>query len=240
MDIDYLRQLAIFNPRDFGGRSVTVIGAGAIGSYAALIMAQIGITKIDVWDFDVIEEHNLPNQAYLIKHIGKSKVESLKEIIKEKCGFDITIHNERVTNQNIKPGTYIFLLTDTMSSRKEIFENCIKGRAFNTDLVIETRMDADNGRIYAFNPNSPKQVKEWQDTLYTDEQATTSLCGASVSIAPTVVLLASMAVWKLIHHFDVAHGPNNTKKNGKEEQLYNEVVFQIGPEELLTRRFSLV
>lgn len=238
MDIDYLRQLAIFNPSDFGNRSVTIIGAGATGSYVAFLLAQMGIKKISIYDFDVVEEHNLPNQMYFIKHIGMVKVDALKELIKEKCGFDIEVHNERVVNQDIKPGTYVFILTDTMSSRKEIFENCIKGRALNTDLIIETRMDADNGRIYAFNPNSPKQVKEWQATLYSDEEATTSLCGATISIAPTVSLLSSMAVWKLLHHFDVVHGPNNTKKKGKEETPYNEVVFQMGPEEINTRRFQ--
>lgn len=237
MEIDYLRQLSIFNPRDFGARGVTVVGAGATGSYVAFLLAQIGIKKIDVWDFDVVEEHNLPNQMFLIEHIGKPKVEALKDIIRKKCGFDINVHNEKVTDQLKNPDSYFFLLTDTMASRKEIFEKCLKGRAFSTDLIIETRMDVDNGRIYAFNPNSPNQVKEWWSTLYTDEQATASACGASVSIAPTVSLLASLAVWKMIHHFDVNYGPDNTGKKGKEKELYNEVVFQVGPEEFMSKRF---
>ena len=240
MEIDYLRQLEIFNPSDFGNRSVTVVGTGATGSFVTFLLAQIGIKNIDVYDFDKVEEHNLPNQIFSIKHIGMPKVEALKEVIKEKCGFDIKIHNEMVTDQIKNPGTYFFLLTDTMASRREIFEKCIKGRAFNTDLVIETRMDADCGRVYAFNPNSPNQVKEWQSTLYPDKEATTSLCGASISIAPTVTFLASLAIWKLIHHFDVAHGPNHTKKKGKEEQLYNETTFQLGPEEITSRRFNLL
>ena len=240
MDIDYLRQLEILNPKDFGDRKVTVVGAGATGSFVVSLLAQIGIKNISVWDFDVVEEHNLPNQIYTIKQIGQLKVEALKELIKEKSGFDIEIHNERVVDQIKNPGEYFFLLTDTMASRREIFEKCIEGRAFNTDLVIETRMDADCGRIYAFNPNSPKQVKEWKATLYTDEEATTSLCGASISIAPTVSFLASLAVWKLIQSFDVVRGPNRTQKKGKEEALYNETTFQLGPEEIITRRFDIL
>jgi molybdopterin/thiamine biosynthesis adenylyltransferase len=240
MDIDYLRQLNILNPKDFGDRRVTVVGAGATGSFVVSLLAQIGIKNISVWDFDIVEEHNLPNQIYTIKQIGLPKVEALKELIREKSGIEIEIHNERVVDQIKNPGSYFFLLTDTMASRKEIFENCLKGRAFNTDLVIETRMDADCGRVFAFNPNSPNQVKEWQDTLYTDEEATTSLCGASVSIAPTVSLLASLAVWKLIHQFDVAHGPNHTKSKGKEEPIYNETTFQLGPEEIMNRRFKII
>lgn len=238
MDIDYLRQIEILNPRDFGTRKVTVVGAGATGSFVVSLLAQMGIGNISVWDFDVVEEHNLPNQIYTIKQIGKSKVEALKELIKEKSGFDIEIHNERVVDQIKNPGSYFFLLTDTMASRREIFEKCLKGRAFNTDLVIETRMDADNGRILAFNPNSPIQVKEWQDTLYSDEEASTSICGATISIAPTVSLLASLAVWKMIHHFDVAYGQNNTKKRGKEEVINNDTTFQVGPEDIDNRKFK--
>lgn len=240
MEIDYLRQLSIFNPADFGSRGITIVGAGATGSYVAFLLAQIGIKKLDVWDFDVVEEHNLPNQMFLIEHIGKPKVEALRDIIKRKCGFEIGIHNERVVDQIKNPGSYFFLLTDTMASRKEIFDRCLRGRAFNTDLVIETRMDVDNGRVYVFNPNSPNQVKEWWGTLYSDEQATASACGASVSIAPTVSLLASLAVWKMIHHFDVAYGPNNTGKKGKEKEPYNEVIFQVGPEEFMSKRFTQI
>ena len=234
---DYLRQLSIFDPADFENRSVSVVGAGATGSYVALLLAQIGITNMTVWDFDKIEDHNLPNQMFFLEHVGLQKVDALKDIIIKKCGFEIKTRNEKVVDQKDVRAKYVFLLTDTMSSRKEIFENILKG-SMNTDLVIETRMDSDNGRVYAFNPNSPAQVKDWESTLYTDEEASESLCGASVSIAPTVSLIASYAVWKLIQHFDVEYGPNRTKEKGKEEDIENEIVFQVGPENLFKRRFK--
>ena len=237
MEIDFLRQLNIFNPHDFENRSVSVVGCGATGSYVTLLLAQIGIQNLSVWDHDIVEDHNLPNQAFEIQHIGKPKVESIKDIIKRKCGFDINVHTEKVVDQNIA-ATYIFLLTDSMESRKEIFEKCIKRKSLNTELVIETRMDADNGRVYAFDPNTSAHVKEWEATLYKDDEASESLCGATTSLAPTVCFLASLAVWKLVSHFDVNHGPNNTKKGGKEEEMDNEVVFQLGPEHFLNRRFK--
>ena len=237
MEADFLRQLNIFNPHNFGQRSVSVVGCGATGSYVALLLSQIGIQKVKVWDFDIVEDHNLPNQAFELEHVGKPKVECIKQLIKKKSGYDIEVHNEAVKDQDIS-ATYIFLLTDTMESRKEIFKNCIRMKSLNTDLVIETRMDADNGRVYAFNPNNPAHVKEWEATLYKDEEASESLCGASVSLAPTVYFLASLAVWKLVSHFDVNHGPNNTKKTGKEQELDNEVIFQLGPETFMNRRFK--
>lgn len=237
MEIDYLRQLSIFDPAQFNkNKSVTVIGAGATGSYVTFMLAQMGITKINVWDFDKVEEHNLPNQMFMLKHIGMPKVEALKSVVKEKCDIDINTHNEEVVNQNIT-ASYVFILTDTMKSRKEIFDNCLKLKSFNTDLVIETRMDADNGRIYAFNPSNPVQVKAWEDTLYDDKDASISACGASVSIVPTVALISSFAIWKLIHNWDVLNGPNNAKRDSRSGLINNETIFQVGPEDIMNRRF---
>jgi hypothetical protein len=163
-----------------------------------------------VWDGDIVEEHNLANQAYDRNHIGAPKVEALKDVILRKCGFAIETHNEMVTKQQEVQSTYVFILTDTMSSRVEIFKNCLQ-YSFKTDLVIETRMSIDKGRVYAFDPNNPVEVEEWQKTLYTDEVAETSACGASASIIPTVYNLASRAVWRLIHHFDLKYGKEYLK-----------------------------
>lgn len=236
--VDYLRQLSILDPYDFNHK-VTVIGAGATGSFVTLLLAQMGIEDITVWDFDKVEDHNLPNQMFFLEHIGMSKVEALKDVICKKTGININIKNEKVVDQKEVNAKYVFLLTDTMESRKEIFNNILKGSMI-TDLVIETRMDADNGRIYAFNPNSPSQCKEWENTLYSDDEASESLCGASVSIAPTVSLLSSLAVWKLIHHFDVVYGENKTKEKGKDESFENETIFQVGPENMINRKFSIL
>ena len=236
MEIDYLRQLPLLNPAHFK-KHADIIGAGATGSYVALQLAQMGIKNLHVWDFDVVEEHNLPNQAFLIKHIGMPKVDALNDVIEMKCGFRIDARNEKVVDQSLGSG-YIFILTDTMSSRKEIFNNCIRGRALNTDLVIETRMDIDNGRVYAFNPNSSSQVKEWEETLYSDEESSASMCRASFSIAPTVMTLASLAVWRLLHHYDVTYGEDLTGKRGKSPRFAEELIFQLGPEQFLERNFK--
>lgn len=216
--MDYSRQLALLDPATIGKKSVTIIGVGATGSYVALQLAQMGWGNsvqdqgtMKVWDGDIVEEHNLVNQAYDRSHIGMPKVMALADVIMRKCGFSIETHNEMVTNQNDVRSTYVFLLTDTMASRKDIFKNVLQ-YSFTTDLVIETRMGIDKGRVYAFDPNNPVEVEEWQKTLYDDDQAEVSACGASASIIPTVYNLASRAVWRLIHHFDLKYGKEYLKR----------------------------
>ena len=91
--LDTRRHLELFDPHTFNDK-VTVIGAGATGSWLVLQLANLGITDINVYDFDIVEEHNVPNQLYGIKHVGMPKVEALREIIKEYTGTEIKIKNE--------------------------------------------------------------------------------------------------------------------------------------------------
>ena len=238
--MDYSRQHSLLNPVDVGNKTIAVVGAGATGSYATLMLAQMGWGdrsenkgQIIVFDGDVVKEHNLANQAYDMSHIGMAKVDALKDVVKRKCGTDITVFNEMVDPDmdpdhiNKVKSNYVLLLTDTMKSRGEIFDMCLQ-YSFNTDLIIETRMGLDKGRVYSFNPNMPSEVDAWKNTLYSDEEAEVSLCGTSTSIVPTVMNLASRAVWTLLHHFDVNYGTSGyTEKSGKRVELSNEVMFSL-------------
>ena len=232
--ITHVRQQGILDPFKFK-KSIAVIGAGATGSYVSVFLAQMGCADITVWDNDKVESHNPPNQVYDIPDIGRLKVDALKDIILRKTGIEIKTRNEFVTNQDVAK-SYVFLLVDTMKSRREIFENCLE-RRFNIDLVIETRMDIDSGRVYAFNPCAPAQVEEWKATLYTDEQAVASPCGASASIIPTVVDVVSKAVWRMIQHWDIKFGPNRSGQLHK-LPMPNESLLAMGPEQVLHRSFK--
>jgi len=244
--MDYTRQLKQINPDQIGNKKVTLVGVGASGSYVAYMLAKLGWGDssnghgvLSVWDGDIVEDHNLCNQIYEPSHVGKTKVAALDEIIFRACGFHIETHHEMVTDQQeLKSSKYIFLLTDTMKSRGEIFEKCIK-YSFNTDLVIETRMGLDDGRVYAFNPNNMDETDAWKRTLYSDEEASESLCGAQSSIVTTAMFTASLAVWRLLHHFDVTYGDNYTKEKMKDETIVNEALFALGPEFIMTRRFGV-
>ena len=67
MELDISRHKELFNPYYFN-TPVTIIGAGATGSWLALMLAKLGIQDITVYDFDVVEEHNVPNQGKLSNH----------------------------------------------------------------------------------------------------------------------------------------------------------------------------
>lgn len=228
MAVDPLRHLSIFSPYAFGARRVDVIGCGATGSRIALSLAKLGVENIHVWDFDQVEEHNVANQAFGLEHVGSLKVEALAALIKAATGTEINAHAERVDGSQAL-GDVVFLLTDTMSSRKEIWDKSLKFK-LKTQILIETRMGADSGRVYALNPNKPGHIKEWEVTLYSDDEAEVSACGASVSVGPTAEVIAGLAVWQMIGWFAI--------EQGADDSLDNEIIFSLRPMTTISRRFS--
>jgi predicted ThiF/HesA family dinucleotide-utilizing enzyme len=246
--MEYMRQLDLLDPTEIKSKTITLVGAGATGSYVALALAQLGWGdhhsgqgKLIIFDGDKVKDHNLCNQVYERSHVGKSKVESLKEIIFRKCGFTIEVHDEYVdekTDPSLVRSNYVLLLTDTMKSRKEIFEKFLEF-SLRTDLVIETRMGIKDGRVYAFNPNDVDHKREWKSTLYSDKEAEASGCGASASIITTVMFLAALAAQRVVQHFNLKYGFNNLKGESKiSKPLWNEAQFSLYPEDYYLREFG--
>ena len=60
---------------------VGIAGLGGLGSNTAISLARMGIGKLLLVDFDVVEPSNLNRQQYFVRHIGMKKTDALKEII---------------------------------------------------------------------------------------------------------------------------------------------------------------
>lgn len=225
MAINALRHQSVFDPDTFGKRRVDVIGAGATGSRIVLQLAKLGVANIHVWDFDKVEAHNIANQLFPMSSIGKLKVDAIKALINEQAGMEPAIHNEAVDGSQ-KLGEVVFLLTDTMDSRKKIW-NSLKLK-LSTKLLIETRMGIDEGRIYAVNPSLSNHIKAYEATLYdSDKVAQKSACGASITVGATADVLAGYAIWQFVRWV-----------SDKEIQE-NEIIYTLRPPILLSRMFRL-
>lgn len=199
--ISVSRHQEIFDPTHFRRYPITIIGAGATGSRVFMALVELGLTNITVFDFDHVEAHNLANQAYMSRHIDDLKVFALKDLYYQKTGAEAPpeMHfipkavpcNEPLTG-------YVFLLTDTMASRREIMETAIKN---NDEVyhVFETRMASTHGNVMHFNPHDPSALKAWKDTLIDDDQGEVSACGTPLSVGTTASVIANLAVWQFIH-----------------------------------------
>jgi sulfur-carrier protein adenylyltransferase/sulfurtransferase len=81
---------------------VLLIGAGGLGSPAALYLAAAGVGTIGIVDYDVVDSTNLQRQIlHNIDRIGMAKTESARETISAlNPDVKVVTHNERLTADN--------------------------------------------------------------------------------------------------------------------------------------------
>ena len=63
--------------------SFAIAGLGGLGSNAAVSLARMGIGRIKLVDFDIVEPSNLNRQYYFIPQIAMKKTDALEETIKK-------------------------------------------------------------------------------------------------------------------------------------------------------------
>ncbi len=104
----YSRQIILPNVGGKGqekllAAKVLIIGAGGLGSPAALYLASAGIGTIGVVDSDKVELNNLQRQIiHSVKEVGRPKVESARDRINaNNDDVKVIIYNLRVTSENI-------------------------------------------------------------------------------------------------------------------------------------------
>lgn len=70
-----------FSP-ELKSRKIAIVGLGAIGSMVASALARTGVSKIGLWDDDIVEPGNICRSSYTLNQLGESKVNSIASIIK--------------------------------------------------------------------------------------------------------------------------------------------------------------
>lgn len=178
--------------------AINIIGCGAIGSTIAENLARLGLTKIRLYDFDIVTAYNVANQMYRDKDIGRPKVEALKEIICEinpDIEKDIEIYDEPYVNQKLSG--YVFLGVDNIETRKKIVEK-LKNNIF-IKAVFDFRMGLTEAQHYAANWEDSNQVDNLLKTMnFTHEEAKENLnisaCNMTLSVCPTIRTIVAYGV----------------------------------------------
>jgi sulfur-carrier protein adenylyltransferase/sulfurtransferase len=83
---------------------ILLIGAGGLGSPAALYLAAAGVGHIGIIDADIVDESNLQRQiAHSLNTLGSPKVDSAKRTIEAlNPDVQVTTYRERLTSENIE------------------------------------------------------------------------------------------------------------------------------------------
>lgn len=196
--MDLLRQGDFFNPMKITDE-IHIIGVGAIGSHIAEMLIRMGVEKMHIYDFDTVDEHNIPNQVFYEGDINKTKCAALSTTlyqINSEC--TITPHTKGYTlGNNTRLSGYVFLCVDSINLRKSIVEEhrynpMIKG-------VFDFRMGLESAQHYAANWAIPKSIENFVATMdFTDEEAKAAMpvsaCGSSLSVLPTIRAITALGV----------------------------------------------
>jgi len=183
-----IRQLDII-PEEILESPITIIGAGAIGSYTTLGLAKTGFNNITVIDFDKVSVENMNNQLYGPGFINQLKVNSLFTIINELTVYEINTKSQRYEGGKF-PGIVISAL-DSMAGRKLIWREHEGNTA--TKWIIDPRMGAEIAVLYTMNPNNEADQLEYPRTLFSDDEAVQIPCTAKAT-AYTALMISGYVV----------------------------------------------
>lgn len=187
----FTRQEGIVPPKLLKSSEVSVIGAGAVGSFASLSIAKMGVSSIQNFDEDGVSAHNLPNQYYRKQDVGLFKVDALAAILKEFSDSKTAPVNRFYVNQRLKKT--VIVATDSMRSRKIVWDQFKKQKQATT--YIEARMGAELGQVYTIHKVNGKLRKEdiafYEARLYNDRDVPQLPCTAR-SIIYNVLMISAL------------------------------------------------
>ena len=135
---------------------VLMIGAGGLGSPLGMYLGAVGIGKLGLVDFDVVDHTNLHRQiAHGASDEGRPKVHSLRDtILSGNPNIDVEVHNIRLERENV---TDLFKQYDIIADGSDNFETryLINDAAyFNTKPLVSAAIFRFQGQVTIFDPNS--------------------------------------------------------------------------------------
>lgn len=189
---------------------IHIIGCGAIGSTLAVQLVRCGLTNITLWDFDIVEQHNLANQQYVFSQIGQDKTEALAKILSSinphvSLGIQKRYSDEKLVG-------HVFMAVDSIVIRKDI----VKHNKYNLEVksLFDFRMRLKDAQHYGVDWSDRNNIVNFEKTMdFTSEEAKESTpvnaCGLTLSVIPTIETVVSAGVANFINYL---HDPKELKR----------------------------
>lgn len=121
---------------------VGIAGLGGLGSAIAIALARVGVGKLVLADFDVVEPSNLNRQQYFVDQVGMLKTEALKaNLARVNPYVTLETHTVQLTPQNV-PGIFgsVDVLVEAFDAAEQkamLLESFRRARP-DTPIVVAT------------------------------------------------------------------------------------------------------
>jgi hypothetical protein len=168
----------------------TVIGVGAIGRQVALQLAALGIGRLQLIDFDTVDETNITTQGYGRRDLALPKVEALWRSVTEiEPLLPIDLVRDRFRPQ-LSTGDAVFCCVDSITARTAIWRS-VKHRS---RFWADGRMLGEVLRVMAACDDPSR--RHYGTTLFAQHEAQPGRCTAR-----STLYAASIAAGLMIHQF---------------------------------------
>ncbi len=178
-ELNLTRQSKLVPAEQVNKTSVEAFGIGSLGGPVTLLLAKVGFKNIKVYDMDKVEEENIGPQVFSRRHLEMTKVEAMKEIIKDATGVDIEAKHGMVDEKckiTPEPNTVYMCFFDSFEARQIIF-NKLKNYPV---MYIDGRIGRFDKRHYLVDCSNKADVKSYERSLNTGAQSDLE-CGEKAS-----------------------------------------------------------
>jgi hypothetical protein len=168
----------------------TVIGVGAIGRQVALQLAAIGVRRLQLVDFDRVDETNVTTQGYLLEEIGQPKVGATARAIAK---LDPAILVDAVDNRyrpKLMVGQAIFCCVDSIEARGAIWRSA----GHSAEFWADGRMLGETMRILVVADEVGR--RHYPTAVFAASEAHAGSCTAS-----STIYTANVAAGLMVHQF---------------------------------------
>lgn len=170
--------------------SISVIGVGAIGRQVTLQLAALGARRLQLIDFDHVDESNITTQGYRRQELGLPKLAALaKAVIDIEPAVQLDLIPDRFRPQQ-RTGAVVFCCVDSISTRAAIWKALKERCRFWGD----GRMLGEVVRILCAADDAGR--RHYGTTLFPPAEAQAGRCTAH-----STLYAASTAAGLLIHQF---------------------------------------
>ena len=196
--ISTLKQGDYFQPMDDLKHAIHIIGCGAIGSTLATMLVRMGVPKIYLYDFDIVEMKNICNQEYFDEQVGLEKTKSLTQTL-QLINPSVNI----IEKEKWEPGTrlsgYVFICVDNIELRKQIVEDNTHNNYVKA--MFDFRMRLTDAQHYAADFKHLDYLISTMQFTHDEAKAETpvSACGTDLNVITTVRTICSLGLTNFIN-----------------------------------------
>ena len=180
--MDLLRQQDLIDGRVIRDTKILLIGAGGIGSFAGYALAKMGITSMQVWDNDKVEEHNIPNQNFLLSDIGQYKTLALKNLISKMTGTSVETKETFFVGDLSYQPDIIVSAVDSQNIRRELWQ-AMEAQVPMPTWLLDARMSSMSMSLYVAKLDNIPSIEAYKDNaLFPADEAMVEPCTAKAII----------------------------------------------------------